>query len=39
MDVVEALGGVNVILEHTLFKSTFFENWEGLFWEKESGFE
>jgi len=30
---------VEAILEHTLFKGTFFPTWEGLFWEKASGFE
>eukprot|EP00834_Sanchytrium_tribonematis_P005171 NODE_296_length_10502_cov_0.638374.p1 type:complete len:2225 gc:universal NODE_296_length_10502_cov_0.638374:3591-10265(+) len=38
-DMIEALGGVECILEHTLFKCTYFQNWEGLFWEKASGFE
>jgi pre-mRNA-processing factor 8 len=38
-DVIQALGGVECILEHTLFKGTYFPNWEGLFWEKASGFE
>lgn len=38
-DVIQALGGVETILEHTLFKGTGFESWEGLFWEKASGFE
>ena len=38
-DVIEALGGVEGILEHTLFKGTYFVSWEGLFWEKASGFE
>ncbi|KAL8138631.1 hypothetical protein V2J09_004632 [Rumex salicifolius] len=33
-DVIQALGGVEGILEHT-----FFPTWEGLFWEKASGFE
>jgi len=33
------LGGVEGILEHTLFKGTYFPTWEGLFWEKASGFE
>jgi pre-mRNA-processing factor 8 len=37
--VIQALGGVKGILEHTLFKGTFFPTWEGLFWEKASGFE
>lgn len=31
---VQALGGVEGILEHTLFKGTYFPTWEGLFWEK-----
>ena len=39
MDVIAALGGVEGILEHTLFKGTYFPTWEGLFWEKASGFE
>ncbi|KAL5351055.1 pre-mRNA-splicing factor 8 [Pseudogymnoascus australis] len=34
-----ALGGVETILEHTLFKATAFPSWEGLVWEKASGFE
>ncbi|KAK0646711.1 pre-mRNA processing splicing factor 8 [Cercophora newfieldiana] len=38
-DVIQALGGVEIILEHTLFKATGFPSWEGLFWEKASGFE
>ncbi|VEU19289.1 DEKNAAC100659 [Brettanomyces naardenensis] len=38
-DVIQALGGVETILEHTLFKGTGFASWEGLFWEKASGFE
>ena len=33
-DVIQALGGVEGILEHTLFKATYFPTWEGLFWEK-----
>jgi hypothetical protein len=37
--MIQALGGVEGILEHTLFKGTFFPTWEGLFWEKASGFE
>lgn len=35
-DVIQALGGVEGILEHTLFKGTYFPTWEGLFWEKAS---
>ncbi|UKK01357.1 Prp8 protein [Theileria orientalis] len=38
-DMIQALGGVEGILEHTLFKGTYFTTWEGLFWEKASGFE
>ncbi|KXJ94647.1 pre-mRNA processing splicing factor 8 [Microdochium bolleyi] len=38
-DVIQALGNVETILEHTLFKATGFPSWEGLFWEKASGFE
>eukprot|EP00241_Pyramimonas_parkeae_P014868 CAMPEP_0114310796 /NCGR_PEP_ID=MMETSP0059-20121206/19450_1 /TAXON_ID=36894 /ORGANISM="Pyramimonas parkeae, Strain CCMP726" /LENGTH=2336 /DNA_ID=CAMNT_0001434863 /DNA_START=49 /DNA_END=7060 /DNA_ORIENTATION=- len=38
-DIIQALGGVEGILEHTLFKGTYFPTWEGLFWEKASGFE
>ena len=38
-DMIQALGGVEGILEHTLFKGTYFIRWEGLFWEKASGFE
>ena len=33
-DIIQALGGVEGILEHTLFKGTYFPTWEGLFWEK-----
>ncbi|KAG2180580.1 hypothetical protein INT44_003584 [Umbelopsis vinacea] len=38
-DMIQALGGVEGILEHTLFKGTYFPSWEGLFWERASGFE
>nr|UXY88510.1 splicing factor Prp8 [Cryptomonas curvata] len=38
-DIIQILGGVENILEHTLFKGTYFSSWEGLFWEKISGFE
>lgn len=31
-DIIQALGGVEGILEHTLFKGTYFPTWEGLFW-------
>jgi pre-mRNA-processing factor 8 len=30
---------LETILEHTLFKATAFPSWEGLFWERASGFE
>ncbi|RCI05302.1 Pre-mRNA-processing-splicing factor 8 [Rhizopus stolonifer] len=33
-DMIQALGGVEAILEHTLFKATAFTSWEGLFWER-----
>ncbi|KAG8379314.1 hypothetical protein BUALT_Bualt07G0075500 [Buddleja alternifolia] len=33
-NVIQALGGVEGILEHALFKGTYFPIWEGLFWEK-----
>ncbi|KAJ9092119.1 Pre-mRNA-processing-splicing factor 8 [Naganishia friedmannii] len=39
VDVIASLGGVEGILEHTLFAGTAFPTWEGLFWEKASGFE
>ncbi|GAA94310.1 uncharacterized protein L969DRAFT_90018 [Mixia osmundae IAM 14324] len=39
VDVIAALGGVEGILEHTLFKGTGHPTWEGLFWERASGFE
>eukprot|EP00127_Corallochytrium_limacisporum_P002632 Clim_evm68s134 gene=Clim_evmTU68s134 len=38
-DMIQALGGVENILEHSLFKATYFQTWEGLFWEKANGFE
>ncbi|XBW36857.1 hypothetical protein QEN19_002436 [Hanseniaspora menglaensis] len=38
-DVIQALGGVETILEHSLFRGTGFSSWEGLFWEKNAGFE
>lgn len=38
-DMIQALGGVEGILEHTMFAGTFYQTWEGLFWEKSSGFE
>lgn len=39
VDVIASLGGVEGILEHTMFAGTAFPTWEGLFWEKASGFE
>ncbi|KAK2793243.1 pre-mRNA-splicing factor 8 [Onygenales sp. PD_12] len=33
-DVIQALGGVENVLEHTLFQATGFPSWEGLFWER-----
>ncbi|CAG8541515.1 28326_t:CDS:2, partial [Dentiscutata erythropus] len=38
-DMIQALGGVEGILEHTLFKETYIVIWEGLFLNKASGFE
>lgn len=31
VDVIAALGGVEGILEHTLFKGTYFPTWEGMY--------
>lgn len=39
VDVIAALGGIETILEHTLFAATGFPTWTGLFWEKASSFE
>ncbi|KAI8869851.1 pre-mRNA-processing-splicing factor 8 [Ramicandelaber brevisporus] len=36
-DVVQALGGVETILEHTLFAATGHSTWQGLFWSKSGG--
>ncbi|CAK7218068.1 pre-mRNA-splicing factor 8 [Sporothrix curviconia] len=33
-DIIQALGGVETILEHSLFRATGYTTWEGLFWEK-----
>ena len=33
---MQALGGAEGFLGHTLFKGTHFPMWEGLFWEKEA---
>jgi len=30
---------LTAFVEHCLFKATAFPSWEGLFWEKASGFE
>ena len=38
-EMIKNLGGITNILEHSLFKGTYFPTWEGLFWEKASGFE
>jgi len=38
-EIIKNLGGLTNILEHSLFKGTYFPTWEGLFWEKSSGFE
>eukprot|EP00767_Chilomastix_cuspidata_P003217 gnl/Chilomastix_cuspidata/3332.p1 GENE.gnl/Chilomastix_cuspidata/3332~~gnl/Chilomastix_cuspidata/3332.p1 ORF type:complete len:3611 (-),score=172.86 gnl/Chilomastix_cuspidata/3332:1097-11722(-) len=32
IDMLQALGGVEAILEHSLFKGTGFPTWQGLFW-------
>ncbi|KAL0224761.1 hypothetical protein RCL1_002673 [Eukaryota sp. TZLM3-RCL] len=38
-DVIQALGGIDTILDHSLFKATGFTSYENLFWERTSGFE
>lgn len=38
-DVIQALGGVEGILTHTIFKATGYKSWEGLFWDNTTGFE
>ncbi|KAL0204935.1 hypothetical protein P9112_000242 [Eukaryota sp. TZLM1-RC] len=38
-DLIQALGGIETILEHSLFKATGFTSYENLFWERTSGFE
>ena len=38
-DMIQALGGVETILSHTLMAATGYTTFEGLFWEKASGFE
>ena len=37
--MIQALGGVEAILDHTLFKGTGLTSWEGLFWNKAGSFE
>ncbi|KAJ2783590.1 pre-mRNA-splicing factor 8 [Coemansia interrupta] len=34
-DMIQALGGVECILEHSLFRGTFYPTWEGLFWQQQ----
>ena len=38
-DVIQALGGVEGILSHSIFKATGFKHWEGLFWDNSTGYE
>ena len=38
-DVIQALGGVEGILSHSIFKATGYRRWEGLFWDNSTGFE
>ncbi|KAH0793339.1 pre-mRNA-processing-splicing factor 8A [Histomonas meleagridis] len=38
-DVIQALGGVEGILSHSIFKATGYNKWEGLFWDTSTGFE
>ncbi|EAY02411.1 pre-mRNA processing 8 protein homolog PRP8 [Trichomonas vaginalis G3] len=38
-DVIQALGGVEGILSHSIFKATGYKHWEGLFWDNTTGFE
>jgi pre-mRNA-processing factor 8 len=37
--MIQALGGIDAILEHSLFGATGFASWEGLFWDKKGAFE
>lgn len=39
VDAIASMGGVESILSHTLFAGCAHTSWEGLFWEKSSGFE
>ncbi|KAJ2724945.1 Pre-mRNA-processing-splicing factor 8 [Coemansia sp. Benny D115] len=34
-DMIQALGGVECILEHSLFRGTYYPTWEGLFWQQQ----
>ncbi|OHT05186.1 Pre-mRNA-processing-splicing factor 8 [Tritrichomonas foetus] len=38
-DVIQALGGVEGILSHSIFNATGYKRWEGLFWDCSTGFE
>jgi len=38
-ELIKTLGGIENILEHTLFKSTYLFTWEKTFWEKTSNFK
>lgn len=38
-DVIQAFGGVEGILSHSIFKATGYRRWEGLFWDNSTGFE
>eukprot|EP00792_Barthelona_sp_PAP020_P004627 TRINITY_DN2246_c0_g1_i1.p1 TRINITY_DN2246_c0_g1~~TRINITY_DN2246_c0_g1_i1.p1 ORF type:complete len:2283 (-),score=561.88 TRINITY_DN2246_c0_g1_i1:22-6870(-) len=38
-DVIESLGGIESILEHSMYKGTGFKTWDGLFWQKGQSFE
>lgn len=38
-DVVQALGGIEGVLAHSLFRATGHAGWEGLFWERPAGHE
>ncbi|EAN99773.1 PRP8 protein homologue, putative [Trypanosoma cruzi] len=39
VDIIIALGGVEAILEHSLFKGTGFPSWEGIEFNRSGGFE
>ena len=38
-DMIQALGGIEAIIEHTLFRGTGLPSWEDLFFNSGSGFE